>query len=300
MEQLERLLEAALEAPARKVGELELLGGEERRRVVEEFNAPRSGLAKERTLPEWLDAAIARWPDRMAVEDGAGRSLTYRDLHARADEIARRLAGMGASPERIVGVCLERSCEMVAALVAVVKAGAAYLPLDIKLPPERMATLLETSQASLLITDSRLLPAIPVSRPPVILLDAPEIGPPDIDPPCSKPLRRPDARNVAYVLYTSGSTGKPKPVAIEHGSVSALLAWSLGTFDPADFAAVLAGTSTSFDLSIFEIFATLASGGRVLVVENPLEFDAIRTAPTLINTVPSVIVEMLRRQAIPA
>lgn len=247
------------------------------------------------TRLEALFAAQARrTPEAVAVLH-AGAALTYAGLDAQAEAIAHRLRRLGAGPGTLVGVHLRRTPQMVAALLGVLKAGAAYLPLDPSYPAERLDYMLADSGAAVLLADSD------VSRLTydgvVLDLRAPA------DPPPAAPLRRDAPRDLApedlaYVLYTSGSTGRPKGVMLGHTAVN-LVAWARSTFTAGELARVAATTSICFDPSVFELFAPLCTGGAVVLKANALKPFAPDERPTLLNCVPSVLAELCRMEAIP-
>ncbi|GAB1511085.1 non-ribosomal peptide synthetase [Actinophytocola sp. KF-1] len=235
--------------------------------------------------PACLHAVVAeqagRTPDAVAVRavDGA---LTYAELDAAADRLAAALAAKGIGPGDLVGVCLPRTTELVVVVLAVLKSGAGYVPIDPGYPADRVVFMAEDSGAKLVITSTEDLPAADsVSRPPAVV--TPE--------------------DVAYVIYTSGSTGRPKGVVIEHRQAAAMVAWAGRVFSPEQLAGVLAATSVSFDLSVFELFAPLSVGGTVIltpdtvldVIEHPERYRDV----TLVNTVPSAVRELLAANAIP-
>ncbi|HZF09509.1 MAG TPA: amino acid adenylation domain-containing protein, partial [Thermoanaerobaculia bacterium] len=251
-------------------------------------------------LHELFEAQVERTPSAVALAD-AGNHLTYAELDRRADRLAGDLRRLGAGPEGLVSVCLPRSPELIVALLAVLKAGAAYVPLDPAYPRERLGFILADTRARLLVTLKSLLPLLPQSLSRPVLLDAASPArqePGGTLPPASGAA--PD--NLAYLIYTSGSTGRPKGVAITHRSAVALVGWARRTFSDAELAGVLASTSVCFDLSIFEIFVPLSWGGGVVLVGNALELPTRpeRYGVTLVNTVPSVMSELVAVDGLPA
>jgi amino acid adenylation domain-containing protein len=225
--------------------------------------------------------------------------LTYRELNTRANRLAHYLIELGVRPEQVVGMCLERSLNMVVGLLGILKAGGAYVPLDPAYPNDRIAFMLEDSQAQVLVTQQNIAGRM-VSRPAkTVCLDAdwPQI----LTNPDRNLSRRAAPHNLAYVIYTSGSTGTPKGVAIEHRSTVTFIKWAQSVFTADELSGVLASTSICFDLSVFELFVTLSLGGRVILVENALGLPSLRTETNvkLINTVPSAIHELLRMKAVP-
>lgn len=234
----------------------------------------------------------------------AGQTWTYQTIETEASRLASYLKQRGVGPERLVAVCLNRTPEMLISLLAVLKAGGAYVPLDPAYPSERIAFMLADSQASLLLTQEQLrdyLPApagdprrvVAVDALDTVLMEEQTVTSPS-------PLVNPD--NLAYVIYTSGSTGKPKGVAITHRSAVTFAAWAATVFQPEDFAGVLATTSICFDLSIFELFVTLAQGGTIILAQDAMHLLTLPEADrvTLINTVPSAMLALVQAGSIPA
>ncbi|MGY0003966.1 amino acid adenylation domain-containing protein [Micromonospora sp. I033] len=245
-------------------------------------------------LHRMVAAQAARIPEAEAVRHG-DRALSYRELDEAANRLARVLLRHGVAREDRVGVCLPRTPELVVALLAVLKAGAAYVPLDPAYPPARVAFMTADSGVRLVLTRADLADRFPDTAVPVDRLD------PVAD--ATDPAVPATADDLAYVIYTSGSTGRPKGVAIEHRSASVLMHWVRQTFDDAELGGLLAATSVCFDLSVFEIFGPLCWGGRVLLVDDVLALaapGADRLPVTLVNTVPSAMGELLTAGALPA
>ena len=295
-----RLVEAAVTSPGLRLSELPLLGEEERQQLVAEWNDTAAGPAVGAgTLHEMFARQVARTPDAPAVA-GREESLTYRELASRARRLASFLRTLGVGPETAVAICLERSCEMVVAILGVLATGGAYVPLDPAYPADRLAFMLADSAAAAVVTRERLLPAIGPGAARAVLLDAHREALAAASPDLPAGLGGPD--HLAYVIYTSGSTGRPKGVAIRQGSAVARMGWAARAFSAAEIAGVLAATSICFDLSIFELFVPLTRGGTVILAENVLELPELplRGQVTLVNTVPSAMAELVRSRALPA
>ncbi|HWN44171.1 MAG TPA: amino acid adenylation domain-containing protein [Thermoanaerobaculia bacterium] len=245
-------------------------------------------------LHRLFEARVEEHPGREALVWGDAR-LTYGELARRAGRLACRLAALGIGPEVPVGICSRRSADMVVGMLAVLKAGGVYLPLDPKYPRERLRFMLEDAGAPVVLTDSEAALALPENRARLVFLDAPEA----LDG--SAPAAPPSPENLAYLIYTSGSTGRPKGVAIPHRAAVHLMRWAREFFPPEDLAGVLAATSICFDLSVFEIFVPLSWGGRVILADNALALPAIPAAAevTLVNTVPSAANELVRGGGFP-
>jgi amino acid adenylation domain-containing protein len=288
-----RLLEGALAHPELPVSRLPLLGEAERAQLAAwEETARRSHPAG--LLHGLFEAQAARTPEAVALVAGK-ESLTYAELAGRSARLAGRLRALGAGPEVGVAVCLERRADLVVALLAVLRSGSFYVPLDPRYPAERLAFLLEDSGARIVVTESRIAAERLPLRAGVVLLDRPAPAGPD-----PMPSFEPIPGNLAYLIYTSGSTGRPKAVAIEHRSAVELAHWTREAFSPEELRSVLASTAVTFDLSLFELFGTLAWGGTVVLIENALAEIPAGVEPTLINTVPSALAELLREGRLPA
>ncbi|HVG06298.1 MAG TPA: amino acid adenylation domain-containing protein, partial [Thermoanaerobaculia bacterium] len=210
-------------------------------------------------LHELIEEQAERTPDRIAVsfED---TSLTYRELLDQADRLARHLAGMGVGPDVRVGVCAERSLEMVVGLLGVLRAGGAYVPLDPSYPAERLAFMVGDAAAPVVLTQRRLAGLLPSHGAQTVLLDDPQAWG---NPTVPLPTVPPDA--LAYVIYTSGSTGRPKGAMNAHRAVRNRLLWMRDDFGLGPDEMVLQKTPFSFDLSVWEIFATLMTGARLVM-----------------------------------
>jgi amino acid adenylation domain-containing protein len=296
---LERLLSGVAGGPERPLSGLPLLDPAELAQLLVEWNDTRVEAAADSGLHQLLVAQAARTPEAIAVLAREGAE-SYGELVRRAGRLARSLRALGVGTEVRVGVLLERSLDLVTALVAVLAAGGAYVPLDPAYPASRLAFMLESSAAALLLTRRGLFEraGLPTDGVRPVFLDAGwEGGLGDGEPalPPSLPA------SLAYVLFTSGSTGRPKGVAVTQASAVALLRWIGRAFPPADLAGVLAATSICFDLSVFELFGPLAWGGTVVLAENVLELAELpgAAAVSLINTVPSALAELLGMDALP-
>ncbi len=246
---------------------------------------------------EHLAAQVQRQPQAHAVLF-AEQQIDYQSLDARANRLAHKLQALAVGPEVRVGVCMRRTPDMLVALLAILKAGGAYVPLDPDYPQERLLHMLDDSRAAVLITEPAALALLPENlSAQVLLVEGGALS----SFPATAPLVNVTAQNLAYVIYTSGSTGKPKGVAITHGNLSALIQWSAGVFREEQLRGVLASTSICFDLSVWEIFVTLACGGCLVLADNALALADLpaREQVTLINTVPSAIAALQRAGQIP-
>src|SRR5439155_9487139 len=201
-------------------------------------------------------------PDAIAVvcEDA---QLTYHELNRRANQLAHHLHALGVGPEVLVGLCAERSLEMVIGLLGILKAGAAYVPLDPAYPPERLAFMLEDAQVSVLLTQEQLLSRLPTSEARVLCLDADWAT--IATEKAENPINSATAENLAYVIYTSGSTGRPKGAMISHRSICNRLLWMQDTYQLTMADRVLQKTPCSFDVSVWEFFWPLMTGARLVL-----------------------------------
>ncbi|HKV10170.1 MAG TPA: amino acid adenylation domain-containing protein, partial [Thermoanaerobaculia bacterium] len=246
----ERLLAAALEAPERPVRELPLLSPAERHQAVAEWNDTGAPV-REVLVQDLLTAS-----ERPAVICGE-EQISFGELAARSERLAAHLRALGVGPDVLVALFLERSIDLVMALFAVLKAGGAYLPLDISLPQPRLSFLLDDACPSLVLTRTGLLPDLPESPSGLVCLDdLPQSVP-------AVPAVRPAADNLAYVLYTSGSTGQPKGVAVTHRGLANYLLWAAEAY-PAGAAPV--HSPVSFDLTVTSLFLPLLAGRPVQLV----------------------------------
>ncbi|MBV9624350.1 MAG: amino acid adenylation domain-containing protein, partial [Acidobacteria bacterium] len=292
------LLESITANPAQRLSQFSILGQEERDQLLVAFNENGADLPGPSSLPKLIERAVARFPERTAVVCG-GERLSYRELNERSNRIAQHLVGLGAGPDVLIAIFLERTSRLLPAIIGVLKAGAAYVPLDPNYPRERIAAIVQDARAPIVLTQQSLAPQVAGAVAKIICLDS------DWDrierEPGENLQREPQPENLAYVLFTSGSTGRPKGVALEHRSAATFVKWAQTVFTDEELSGVLLSTSVCFDLSIFEIFVPLSAGGKVIVVENALYLPAAeaRDEVSLINTVPSAIAELIHSRSVP-
>jgi amino acid adenylation domain-containing protein len=292
------LLEAAVENPQARIAELPLLTDAEREQLLVEWNDNRLEFPGDKCIHELFEAQAARTPDAIAVVF-EGRQLSYGELNARSNQLAHHLRTLGVGAETLVGICVERSLEMVVGLLGILKSGGAYVPLDPAYPQARLAYMLADTQAAVLLTQARLKDELPEHGAQVLCLDAD--WPTVAQQPLTNPVNYTQPLNLAYCIYTSGSTGKPKGVALQHWNAVGFLTWASQAFERDHTARVLFSTSICFDISIFELFSPLVTGGSVLLVRDALALSegTIEPPPVLINTVPSAAQALLDAQAFP-
>jgi amino acid adenylation domain-containing protein len=278
------LLEAIVDSPRQAVGRLPLLPAPAA--FEEHLAVPECGII------DLIDAQVAATPDAIALVVGE-QAWSYATLAERMNALASGLAQRGVGVEDRVGVCLGRGLDMLASLLAILKSGASYVPLDPNYPIERLAWIVEDAHVLAVLTERSSSDRVPAGVPlwPVETLGSDVV----FDAIACDP------RQLAYLIYTSGSTGRPKGVALSHGNAVAFLSWARTAFDAADVAGMLASTSMCFDLSVFELFLPLSVGGTVMLAEDALELPRLplREAVTLVNTVPSALEALLAGKGIP-
>ncbi len=294
-EHLRVLLVAMVADGEQRVGALPILTESELHEVLVDWNDTQLPYAQAATIHALFEEQATKTPDAVAVAMGL-ETLTYRELNGRANALARRLLGTGVGREKLVGLCADRTPALLVALLATLKAGAGYVPLDPRYPRDRLAFVLQDARVTLVLVDAAGEAALPGTDVPRWRVDT------HADSVAVNVSGDATARTTAYVIYTSGSTGRPKGVVIEHRSAVALLAWAHATFGRATLEKVLAATSISFDLSVFELFAPLTCGGTVLLVRDALALREL--APpvdvTLLNTVPSAAAALVRAGPLPS
>ena len=285
------------------VAKIPVLTEPECHKLLVEWNTTRIDFPREKCIHELFEEQVERTPDAVALVFGEQR-MTYSELNRKANQLAHYLRKLGVGPEVMVGICMERSLEMVVGLLGILKAGGAYVPLDPMYPKERIAFILEITQVQVVLTQQNLPACLLNHDGHAVCLDDAHFQT-EIQDLSSQNMEstdhKPKPSNLAYVIFTSGSTGQPKGVAIEHHSTVSFIHWAREVFTPQELAGVLASTSICFDLSVFEIFVTLSWGGRVILAENIIQLPSLREANevTVINTVPSAITELLRLNAVP-
>jgi len=271
VDHFQTLLRAIVADPDRPLSELSLLTGAERQQLLGEWNDTDTPYPSDTCVHHLFEAQVERAPDSVALvfED---QHLTYRELNRRANRLAHYLRTLGVGPEALVGICMERSLEMVVAVLGILKAGGTYVPLDREYPKERLAFMLEDALVTVLLTQARLADDSPEHRAHVVYVDTDwELI---AQESAENPFSGVTAENSAYVLYTSGSTGHPKAVAMSHRPLCNLLSWQLSHFTPPLEARTLQFASLSFDVSFQEIFSTWCSGGTLLMISEDLRRDA--------------------------
>ncbi|WP_335337834.1 amino acid adenylation domain-containing protein [Nostoc piscinale] len=258
------LLEDVVTFPEKRLSELSLLTEIELQTLLVKWNNTATNYALDKCIHELFEQQVTKTPDAVAVEF-ENQQLTYRELNAKANQLAHYLRSQGVQPEVLVGICVERSLNMVIGLLAILKAGGAYIPLDPSYPQERLAGMLQDSKPGVLLTQQDLLASLPNHKVQIICLDSDweQIAHESTE----NPVTNITVDHLAYVIYTSGSTGKPKGAMNSHRGICNRLLWMQDTYQLTSADAVLQKTPFSFDVSVWEFFWTLITGARLVVAQ---------------------------------
>lgn len=259
------VLEGMAANPDQRISRLPLLTGREKEAILGEWNATAVDYPAAKTVHQLFAEQVARTPHAVAVvfED---QQLTYAELDVRAEGLARRLRQLGAGPDVLIGICAERSLEMIIGLLGIHKAGSAYVPLDPTYPKERLTYMLADSKAPVLVTHLSMVPRLPAHQAVVVCVDAEDqVGTPAVSNRVPAASRSPSSDDLAYVLYTSGSTGNPKGVMVTHRNVVNFFT-GMDRAIGSEAGVWLAITSISFDISVLELFWTLTRGFKVVIL----------------------------------
>ncbi|MDX6614895.1 MAG: hypothetical protein QOD75_4081 [Blastocatellia bacterium] len=227
-----------------------------------DFNATTVAYPRDKCAHQLFEAQVERTPDAVAIRV-AGQTVTYRELNRRANQLAHRLRAVGVGPEFLVGIYLERSSEMMVAMLGVWKAGAAYVPLDPAYPREQLAYMIADSGIAVLLTQQQLQQTLPRPNVTSLCLDDHNLL---VDESSENPVQTSTPENLAYVIYTSGSTGKPKGVMIPHRGLVNYLSWAIKEYDVANGSGAPVHSSIAFDLSITSLFTPLLTGQSIQLV----------------------------------
>jgi amino acid adenylation domain-containing protein len=291
------LLEGIVVNPDVRISELPLLTLSEREQLLVEWNNTRRAYPRNVCLHELIEAQVEQTPDAVAVVFG-NESLTYGALNRRANRLAHRLRELGVAPDVIVGIFAERSAEMVVGLIATLKAGGAYLPLDPNYPAERLAYMLEDAKPLLVLAQRDRVGTLPAYEGQIVFLDE------EFDAANEADMKSGvQAENLAYVLYTSGSTGQPKGVMITHRAVCNRLLWVQESFHLGVDDCMMLKAPCTFDVSISELFWPLIAGARVVVAGPNLQGDGrylidtiCKSGITTLEFVPAMLAMLLEEK----
>ncbi|WP_414589464.1 non-ribosomal peptide synthetase [Scytonema sp. PCC 10023] len=296
-ENFETTLKNIIDNQDTSVSRLNILSAAEQHQILVEWNDTSANYPKNVCICELFEAQVERTPDAVAVVFEQ-EQLTYRELNCRANQLAHYLRTLCVGPEVLVGICMERSLEMVVGILGILKAGGVYVPLDPLYPKEHLAFILADTQVSVLVTQQRLVKKLPNYEAQVVCLDTSweDIAGLSRENPANGVM----PENLVYVVYTSGSTGKPKGIGMSHLSLTNLLNWH--------FAKLSRGTRTlqfasmSFDNSFHEIFSTWCSGGTLFLISKTLQLDVAGLARFLLDTavekliLPVVVLQQLAQE----
>ena len=254
------ILTGIVAAPEQKLSDLPLLSAEEHQQLLFEWNHTQADYPQDVCIHQLFEAAVERTPDAIAVVF-EHEQLTYRELNARANQVAHHLQALGVKQEVLVGICVERSPLMVVGLLGILKAGGAYVPLDPAYPPERLAFMLEDANATVLLTQQHLVSGLPEHQAMVVCLDGQWqsiVHQKQDNPECIV-----TTENLAYAIYTSGSTGKPKGVAVEHSSLLNLVFWHQQAFSVSSTERATQIANAAFDACGWELWPYLTIGACI-------------------------------------
>ncbi|PHM30278.1 amino acid adenylation domain-containing protein [Xenorhabdus innexi] len=292
------LIETLETAPDTPIVDISILPASERQQLLVNFNDTQTDFPQNVLIHQLFEEQVQRTPDAIAVIF-AEQSLSYHELNQQANRLAHHLITLGVRPDDRVAIFTECTLEMAVSLFAILKAGGAYLPLDPTYPDERLICILEDASPKVMLTQVALADRLTHSLPTVVLDSQTDFLE-------AEPTTNPDpqvlgltSQHLAYIIYTSGSTGLPKGVAIEHRNTVNLLLWTISAFKPEELAHTLLSTSVNFDMSVYEYFAPLISGGTVHLVANVLSLLTATYPISLIDTVPSAITHLIDNNAIP-
>jgi len=298
------LLEGIVADPEQRIAHLPILSDAERHQLLVEWNDTAADYPSDRCIHQLFEAQVERTPNAVAVifED---QQLTYAELNARANQLAYHLQTLGVGPDVLVGICCERSLEMVIGLLGILKAGGAYVPLDPSYPAERLAFMLDDAAVPVLLTQAHLRPSLPPTAAQVVCLDreCPTIA----AQPETTPASGVQPQHLAYMIYTSGSTGRPKGAMNEHRGVVNRLWWMQDTYHLQPDDRVLQKTPFSFDVSVWEFFWPLFTGAPLVVARPKGHGDPAYLATliqahqiTTLHFVPSMLDAFVAADVLPA
>jgi len=292
------LIEAIMENPYSRLNSLNYLNSSELKQLISGFNSQYQLFNTQSNIAKRFEQQTELTPQNNALIYN-DENISYQNLNEQANKIAHMLLAKGIKEEQFVGISMNRSINMVAAMLGILKAGAAYLPMDPTYPQERLNFMLEDTQASILFTSTSLAKISAREGLDIIDLDDPGFYK---DYSAQNPEINIDSRQTAYLIYTSGSTGVPKGVSVEHRNIMSLVQWGEQTFQRESFDGYFFSTSINFDVSVFELFTTLAVGGCAIIADNALSLADLKSPESVhtISTVPSAIAELLRLEAIPS
>jgi amino acid adenylation domain-containing protein len=272
-ENFQTLLEGIVANPQQRITKLNLLTQQQQHQLLVEWNNTETDYPQDQCIHQLFEAQVEKTPNAVAVVF-ENQKLTYRELNQKANQLAHYLQEMGVKPDVLVGICVERSLEMVIGILGILKAGGAYVPLDPSYPQQRLAFMLKNAQLSILITQENLLTTLPPHQAQVVCLDSDweKINQQNLEHLTNKT----NTQDLAYVIYTSGSTGQPKGVQITHGSLVNFLISMRQTPGLNQEDIFLSVTTLSFDIAALELYLPLIVGARVVIVSREVATDGMR------------------------
>ncbi|WP_442936423.1 non-ribosomal peptide synthase/polyketide synthase [Nostoc sp.] len=296
------LLESIVANPQERISQLPMLTASEQQQLLVEWNDTSVDYPQDKCIHQLFEEQVERTPDAVAVVF-ENQQLTYHELNCRANQLAHYLQSLGVSADVLVGICAERSLEMVVGLLGILKAGGAYLPLDPEYPQDRLGFMLEDAQVSVLLSQQQLVEKLPEHQARVVCLDTDwEIIPQSNQ---QNPIAGVQASNLAYVIYTSGSTGKPKGAINTHLGICNRLLWMQQAYQLTEIDCVLQKTPFSFDVSVWEFFWPLLTGARLVVAKPGGHRDSgylvnliLEQQVTTLHFVPSMLQIFLEEQGL--
>ncbi|MDZ8064929.1 MAG: amino acid adenylation domain-containing protein [Nostoc sp. DedQUE08] len=296
------LLEGIVANPKQRISQLPILTASEQQQLLVEWNNTQVDYPIDKCVHQLFEEQVERTPDAVAVVF-ENQQLTYHELNCRANQLAHYLQSLGVGADVLVGICVERSLEMVVGLLGILKAGGAYVPLDPEYPQDRLSFTLADAQVSVLLTQQHLVESLPQHQARVVHLDQDWIAIAKFSQ--ENPSADVQASNVAYVIYTSGSTGQPKGVMLSHSNLCNHMFWMQATFPLTKKDKVLQKTPFGFDASVWEFYAPLLAGGQLLIAEPGGHTDSaylikliVQQQVTTIQLVPSLLQMLLEQGGI--
>ncbi|MBS9386560.1 MAG: amino acid adenylation domain-containing protein [Dolichospermum sp. BR01] len=296
------LLSSIVANPLEQISQLPLLTEVERQQLLIEWNHTQVNYPVDQCIHQLFEQQVRRTPDAVAVVF-ENQQLTYHELNCRANQLAHYLQSLGVGADVLVGICVERSWEMIVGLLGILKAGGAYVPLDPEYPTERLTFMLADAQVSVLLTQQHLVEKLPENQEPVVCLDTDWLL--ICESSQESPITEVQPGNLAYVIYTSGSTGTPKGVMLSHSNLCNHMSWMQATFPLTEKDKVLQKTPFGFDASVWEFYAPLLAGGQLLIAKPGGHTDSAyllrliaRQQVTIVQLVPSLLQMLLEQGGI--
>ncbi|KYC42747.1 hypothetical protein WA1_15530, partial [Scytonema hofmannii PCC 7110] len=296
------LLESIVANPTQRIDQLPLLTASEQQQLLVEWNDTQVDYSLDKCIHQLFEEQVERTPNAVAVVY-ENQQLTYEQLNSRANQLAHYLQSLGVGADVLVGICVERSLEMVVGLLGILKAGGAYVPLDPEYPTERLSFMLEDARVSVLLTQQQLVESLPQHQARVVCLDSDWLV--ICESSQESPIAGVQASNLAYAIYTSGSTGQPKGVMVSHSNLCNHMFWMQATFSLTEKDKVLQKTPFGFDASVWEFYAPLLVGGQLLIAQPGGHTDSAyllklitQQQVTTVQLVPSLLQMLLEQEGI--